>query len=168
MRFAKALGVVIVVAVLAAMAAAIHSQRVELNRVEARQAATTRPRAALVSAAARTAKPCPFDAARCVTTPYKDGPYGPGSAGQGLAVIGSKGFGGTPFAVYDTERGKRLKDGRRGPLLHAAEVWISDGTLWIAMKPGWLGRGLCITGDGFKDVQCLSATDIAKMHADGM
>ena len=109
--------------------------------------------AAPSSAATKPAAKCPLGAASCVTTPYRNGPFGKGSAGLGLLLTGSRGMGGTQFEVTDREASGKL----------APEVWISDGTLYVLTKPGWLGRGICVDV-ALKANYCLTAQDIRFLH----
>ena len=77
---------------------------------------------------------CPLGARQCVTTPYKSSKYGPGTAGLGLLLIGSRGMGGTQLELVDTERGGK----------HAPEIWFSEGNVNLAYKKGWVGGDVCI------------------------
>jgi len=84
-----------------------------------------------------------------ITTPYANGPYGKGTAGTGLEIKGSRGYGGTPLMVTDYQG--------------APEVWVRNGSLYIGYKAGWMGGRICIDNDLRTDT-CLTLRDIRYLH----
>jgi hypothetical protein len=88
-----------------------------------------------------------------ITTPYVNGTYGKGSAGVGLQIDGSRGMGGEPLQIDDTEPGGG----------HAPEVWVAGGNLYVGYHRGWLGGAICIDND-LKTSVCLTLRDIRFLH----
>lgn len=93
-----------------------------------RIAVPSTPAAVPVSTAA--ARPCP--AAACLTVPYRSSAYGPGTAGLGLLITGSHGYGGTSLRLDDYE--------------HAPEGYFRLGSWFVVERPHWVGGAYCIVG----------------------
>lgn len=102
--------------------------------------------------ATASAPACPGGAARCITVPYRSGPFGKGSAGTGLVITGSRGMGGCALRADD--------------YTGAPEVWICDGALYVAVKRGMLGAGFCLDIALRRNI-CLSVREFEwlKRHA---
>jgi len=81
-----------------------------------------------------------------IVTPYAGNA---GTQGVGLEIRGSHGYGGEPLQIDDYNG--------------APEVWVSDGSLYVLYKKGWLGGQICID-DALKSNTCLTLRDIRFLH----
>jgi hypothetical protein len=81
-----------------------------------------------------------------IVTPYAGSG---GTQGVGLEIKGSHGYGGEPLQIDDYNG--------------APEVWVSDGSLYVLYKKGWLGGEICID-DALKSNTCLTMRDIRFLH----